>query len=286
MTAGESTMADQKADFSSSYDQTDPRAYFRELSPLDYQIPQQALPVLQSISAASERDGRARPILDVCCSYGINAGLLRFDVDLAEMSSRAVSDTYRDRTSAEVVAADRDFYAGRAHRADLDVRGLDAAPLAIGYAREVGLITDGWAENLEDDPASPALRAGLRDVGLITCTGGVGYIGEQAFRQLLDGVERREDLWLAVFVLRVFDYASVAEVLDEAGLVTEQIPGTTFRQRRFAGHDEQQAAVAAVTERGLDPAGKEADGWYHADCFVTRPAAEVARTPLAVVLAR
>jgi hypothetical protein len=75
-----------------------------------------------------------------------------------------------------------------------------------------------------------------------------------------------------VFVLRVFDYAPIAALLSGYGLVTEKIPGT-FRQRRFADAAERDACVQDVRLRGLDPSGKEADGWYYADCFLTRPAA-------------
>ena len=75
-----------------------------------------------------------------------------------------------------------------------------------------------------------------------------------------------------MFVLRVFDYAKVAALLKEYGLVTERLP-LTFPQRRFVNDGERTAAIRDVKRRGLDPAGKEADGWYHADCFLTRPAA-------------
>ena len=74
-----------KANFDDIYDQPDPRAYFRTLAPLDYQIPQQARPVIERVHAAAGAD---RTILDVCCSYGINAALLRFDLDIADLAAR------------------------------------------------------------------------------------------------------------------------------------------------------------------------------------------------------
>jgi hypothetical protein len=164
------------------------------------------------------------------------------------------------------------------------VLGLDAAPRAIAYGTEVGLLDAGWAENLETDDPSEALRKGVHEVGVITCTGGVGYIGAPTFRTLLDLVDAPDRLWLAVFVLRVFDYDEIAATFTEHGLVTEQLTGRTFRQRRFADEQEQQAAVQDVRARGLDPAGKEADGWFHADCFVTRPAAAASDLPLEALL--
>lgn len=273
---------DSKADFTDIYAQPDPRAYFRTLRPLDYQIPQQAMPVVDAVLAASERDGHPRPVLDVCCSYGINAALLRFAVDLDGIGARCCNPARAPLTPDELIADDAAFYAARPGR-DLPVYGLDASKPAIDYAVSAGLLTDGWAENLEADDPSPALAAGLREVGLVVCTGGVGYIGPRTFERIVAGVGEPGDLWLAVFVLRVFDYSEIAATLDGFGLVTEQVPGVTFPQRRFADGGEATAAVHDVVARGLDPTGKEADGWYHADCFVTRPA-EAARTPLAAVV--
>jgi SAM-dependent methyltransferase len=256
--------ADSKADFTDVYTRPDPRAYFRTLRPLDYQIPQRALPVVEAVL---ERTGR-RTVLDVCCSYGINASLLRCAVDLAEVSDRCVERA--DWSADDVIADDAAFYAARRRR-DLSVLGLDASKPAIEYGLATGLLDGGWAENLEDADPSPALAAGLRDVGLVVCTGGVGYIGPRTFDRIASAVADPAGLWLVVFVLRVFDFADIAATLAGYGLVTEQLPGT-FPQRRFADRAEAEAAVADVRARGLDPTGREADGWFHADCFVTHPA--------------
>lgn len=271
-----------KADFTDIYTQPDPRAYFRTLRPLGYQIPQRAMPVVDAMLAASARDGRPRPVLDVCCSYGINAALLRFAVDLDEVGARCTDPARAALDADDVIADDAAFYAARPGR-DLRVYGLDLSTPAIDYSVAAGLHTDGWAENLEADDPSPALAAGLREVGLVVCTGGVGYIGPRTFDRIVAAVDDPADLWLAVFVLRVFDYGEIAAALDGYGLVTEQLPGVTFPQRRFADEGEAAAAVADVRARGLDPSGKEADGWYHADCFLTRPAV-AARTPIAELL--
>ena len=68
--------------------------------------------------------------------------------------------------------------------------------------------------------------------------------------------------------------------------MTEQLTGRTYPQRRFASADEQQAALHDVTARGLDPAGKEAEGWFHADCYVSRPVHAAAQVPLAELVGR
>lgn len=282
----ETLIGSRKADFTSIYDQADPRAYFHTLGGLDYQIPQQSLPVLQAVLAASHRTGRPRAILDVCCSYGINAALLRCNVQLEEIRARYTHPALDGLSADELIAADARFYADRRRTPDVPVFGLDIAESAIDYAWRVGLLTDGWTEDLESAPPSPAMAAGMRDVGLIISTGGVGYVGERTFHHLLNAVGSPEDLWLAVFVLRAFSYDDITATLAGFGLVTEQIPDVTFRQRRFADRDEYAATIQDVERRGLDPAGKEADGWYHAECYITRPAAAAAATPLTELLGR
>ena len=59
----------------------------------------------------------------------------------------------------------------------------------------------------------------------------------------------------------------------------------SLRQRRFASADEQRAAIEDVERRGLDTTGMESDGWFYADCFISRPLAH-ASVPLAEVIDR
>jgi hypothetical protein len=274
-----------KSDFTDIYTRPDPRAYFGELIGLEYQIPQRARPVVEAVLGAAEQTVDDRAVLDLCCSYGINAALLRHRVDLDDIAARATDPELADLPPDELIAADRRFYAERLRRPDLTVLGLDASAPAIDYARRAGLVADGWAADLEAADPSPELAAGVAGTGLVVCTGGVGYIGHRTFRRLLEAMDDPGDVWLVVFVLRVFDYADVTAALAEFGLVTERVEGTTFVQRRCADEAEFHAAVADVTRRGLDPTGREAEGWYHADCFVTRPAAAAAATPLPELLA-
>ncbi len=277
---------EEKADFSKIYDRPDPRAYFRTLGALDYQIPQQALPVFDAvIDALPERDG-TNTIVDVCCSYGINAALLRHDVDITGLTSHYTDTTLVAASPGELLEVDQQYYGSQpARRTDVEVVGLDAAQPAIDYAVEAGLLADGWAEDLESEDPSAELAKGVGDANLIISTGGVGYVGRPTFERLINCLERPNDLWLTTFVLRVFDYSEISDLLAEYGLVTEQVPDVTFPQRRFASEDEKQAAISDVRARGLDPDGKEADGWFHAGCFVSRPAAVAEAIPLDELLA-
>ncbi len=259
-----------KADFNGIYTAPDPRPYYRTLSRLDYQIPRLGLPVVEAVLDRARQDGSDPTMLDVCCSYGINSALL-YAADPAGVAARYCSARISS-LNPEQLAAD-DARRTRRRRRGVTVLGLDASVPAIRYARRAGLLADGWSENLEGGPASPGLLAGLRDVGAVVCTGGFGYVGEPTFEQIVRAVRHPDRLWLAVFVLRVFDYSPMERMLADHGLVTQRLP-QTFRQRRFTGPDEQEAAVHDVLLRGCDPTGKEADGWFHADCYVTRPAAE------------
>lgn len=269
-------IAENKADFDSIYTAPDPRPYHAELRALDYQIPQLAAPIFARLLEASRRDGRMRTVLDVCCSYGLNSAALR------RRNPWDVVDRYTDPavaslTSEQLADSDASFFA---QRPDLRVLGLDLSAPAIGYAKRARLLDDGWAENLEADDPSAELASGVRDVGLILCTGGFGYVGERTFERLLSCVERPDELWLAVFVLRVFDFAPTARMLSTYGLVTERLEGTTFPQRRFADDAERDAALHDLRLLGVDPTGRETDGRLHAELFLTRPAADAARMPL------
>ncbi|MDI2029170.1 class I SAM-dependent methyltransferase [Saccharopolyspora sp. TS4A08] len=252
---------EHKADFSDIYAQPDPRAYVSTLKRFEYQIPQRATPIFREVI------GAARParVLDVCCSYGINSALLKSSGDPREVLDRYTGPSAERSSTAELAAADRHDFAD-----DLDIVGLDVSEPAIAYGRRAGLLTDGWAENLETTDPSPELAKGIADTGLIISTGGVGYVGLPTFERLLAAINRPDELWLAIFVLRVFDYSAITELLADHGLTTERLPGT-YPQRRFADDTEQQAAIHDVQRRGLDPEGLEADGWYHAHCYLTRP---------------
>ena len=153
----------------------------------------------------------------------------------------------------------------------------------MAYARRAGLLADGWAEDLERHEPSPSLTAGLHGADLVTITGGVGYVTESTFARVVPPGPGAP--WVAAFVLRVFDYDAIAAVLADRGLVTERLEDRSFPQRRFADEREARAAVRDVAARGLDPRGMEGAGRYYADLFVSRPAADAARRPLAALLA-
>lgn len=261
---------EHKTDFTGIYTAPDPRPYYTTLTPLEYQVPEQALPQIEAAIDAPGRTPRASTILDLCCSYGIVSALLRHGVGVADLGAR-YDDPALDGVAGESLAdADAGWFASQRRRTDLTIYGQDVAAPAVDYAKRARLLDGGWAENLETADPSAEFEAAMRDVGTVVCTGGVGYIGEPTFERVL-AATGTTDVRFVNLVLRVWSFDGISALFDRHGLVTERVPGT-FRQRRFASREEQAAAVHDVEARGLDPTGKEADGWFHAECFVSRPA--------------
>ena len=279
---------DGKADFDHIYNAPDPRAYYRTLCALEYEIPQRALPVVQALLTAQAQATPAstgpQRVLDVCCSYGINAALLRLDLSLDDLHQRYLADDVTELSPQELTRSDAELFAGLRRPDAPRVTGLDIARSAVAYGLQAGLLDDGWVEDLQVDDPSGGLVAELAEVDLVLTTGGVGYVTEPTFDRLLSA-DRSAPPWVAAWVLRIYPYDAIAETLSGHGLVTEKLDGVAFRQRRFADAEEQAAAVDAVTALGLDPTGLEADGSFHAELFVSRPAADAAQQPLQELLA-
>jgi hypothetical protein len=152
-----------KSRFDDIYDRPDPRAYFRRLAPLEYEIPHHAQPIFRQAAAERAALGDSRPrkpaVLDVCCSYGINAALLNHEVTLAEMYERYTSPHCRTMPTAELAARDKEFYAERRRPDALPVFGLDVSAPAVHYALEAGLLDAGFTDERERQHAIAAVRA-------------------------------------------------------------------------------------------------------------------------------
>ncbi|MFI9723095.1 hypothetical protein ACIHFE_26145 [Streptomyces sp. NPDC052396] len=283
----------QMTRFDDIYRRPDPRSYFGTLGTLEYQTPHHAQSVFRHLlplagfpelpKRPADQDGGPQPmVLDICCSYGINAALLNHHVTLGELYDRYTSPQVARLTTAELIESDREYYAARRRPDAVPVIGLDIAAPAIAYGRAAGLLAAGFAENLEAAPPSPALYRATRGIRLITVTGGASFLSARTFRPLLDG--RREPPWVAAFVLRTVSYQHIADGLALLGLTTEKDTSRTYPQRRFTDAGEQQYAIAAVSEAGDDPRGKETDGHFHTALHLTRPAAQAVDRPLPTLL--
>lgn len=273
-----------KADFAAIYGAPDPREYYRVLSGLDYIIPDLARPVFRALDdALARKRGRAAKIVDLGCSYGVNAALLRLPLDLQRLAKRYSTPELQTISTEELVRLDRHYFLGWPARSQATVIGIDVSAPAVRYARDVGLIDHAIVADLERDALAIEDEALLVDADLVISTGCVGYVTARSFERLLEAATA-EKAWIASFVLRMFDYDGIAAALDRFGLVTEKLEGVTFVQRRFNSETELSATLEALARRGIDPAGKESEGLLHAELYVSRPPEDVIETPLGRLL--
>jgi hypothetical protein len=258
-----------KACFDDLYVQPDPRAYYSGLGALDYQVPKHGVDVFEHLLGALGVD---RPvIIDLCCSYGVNAALLKHHVDLADLFGHYGADALANVPPSELEEIDQAFFADRIRSSPPVVVGVDCASAAVEYAERVGILDRGLAENLEEVEPSPELCDLVRRADLVTVTGGVGYITERTFDRLLGGLDEASSPWIASLCLRTVSYREVADCLARHGLVTRKVTEVTFPQRRFATTEERDFALAQLAALDIDPTGKESAGWYHVDAYLSYP---------------
>lgn len=275
-----------KANMDGIYDQEDPRAYFRELSKLNYDIPGAAKPIIQQLirhlQSTSERPVH---VLDVGSSYGVNAALIKYDMSMPELYAHWGQRILQHATVQEVIENDRSYFNALDEADNLEVTGLDVAENAVAFGAQVGLLDKSIAVNLEDQTLPGTSRRDLASVDLVISTGCVGYVTEKTFERLMPAVSQGRQPWFANFVLRLFPFDQISESLADQGYITEKLEGKTFVQRNFASSDEQQQVLCQLQDRGIDTAGNEGEGHYLAEFYLSRPVTEVEEVPISLLLA-
>jgi len=275
-----------KIDLTDIYDRSDPRAYYSTLRRLKYIIPETAKPVFQHVIDAY-RHVHAKEklrIVDVGCSYGINAAMLKGDLEMEHLYSLYASDVTANAKRYHLLARDQSYMEAVVKDAELEVVGLDASASAIKYAVEANLLDDGVVADLESGRPSPEAAAVLDGADLVISTGCIGYVGESTLKGILE-VNAPQKPWMVHFVLRMFPFDEIHDALEESSYVTEKIEDQTFLQRRFASTEEQEHVLERLASLGIDPQGLESDGWYHAEAFISRPSEDCDGCDLAVQLA-
>jgi SAM-dependent methyltransferase len=268
-----------KAVFDNIYELDDPRAYFSVLGDLDYMIPDVAEPVVRQILSAKASMSSAKPtVLDVGCSYGINAAVHRFPLTFGGLRHRYARREIRAVSSEELMRLDRNFYAAWPDGGLARFIGLDISAPAIRYATGVGLLEEGVVADLESENLSAADARIIRSADVVMSTGCIGYVTEKTFGKILDATERPP--WIISFVLRMFPFESLATTFANRGLVSERLAGATFIQRRFRDAEEFESSLATLAKLGVDSDGLESEGLFHADLILSRPEADVRAAPL------
>ncbi len=260
-----------KASFDHIYVQPDPHDYFSTLRGLDYCIPELAKPIFAQLIDHQQRPAADAPttVLDVGCSYGINAALLKCDVSMTDLHDRYCGDDARTATLNDRLSRDRALVRTRNRLPGTRFVGLDTSRPALSYAVSAGFLDDAVHADLETRDPSDGQRRKLADADLVISTGCVGYVTDRTIARIVASQgERRPPM--AHFVLRMFPFEPFAESLAGLGYDTVRLDGM-FRQRRFASAAEQAEVLDTLSTVGVDPTGLETDGWLYAQLYVCRP---------------
>ncbi|MGP4016607.1 class I SAM-dependent methyltransferase [Saccharopolyspora sp. 5N708] len=251
------------------YTQRDPRAYFSTLRELDYRIPQLAKPYfLKFIQEYREASGVSAPtVVDVGCSYGVNAALLRCDATIDELYERYCGVDARAPNRRELLTRDRNWVRSRGQLKNVRFIGLDNSAPALSYALAAGFLDDAVHADLEQHDPTDQQREQFAAADLVISTGCIGYVGERTITKIASASKKP---WMAHFVLRMFPFEPIAHRLAELGYETVPVTGV-FKQRRFASAQEQSLVLDTLSTAGVDPRGLEADGWLYAQLHISQP---------------
>lgn len=262
----------------------DPRDYFRTSTRLGDVGPEIAGPVLLQLANYLIRSrGRPITILHIDCSCGILSAVTRFGLSIDELRDRYAKPTLQALSSDDLAHYDAHYFASWAPRDDLRFVGLDRSPKTIAFMQRAGLIDEGLIVDLEANSLSERAKAVICTVDLIVWTGAAGCISEKTFAKILEVFPLGNAPWIASFVLRPFDYGRIADTAHQHGLATESLD-VAFVQRRFEDKPEAEGLQHLLEERGVNSAGEETGGDYHAELFVSRPTADAKRTRLNEIL--
>ena len=268
------------------YDQADPRQYFCELQKLGYAIPDAAKPIFEKLISELRRHRNENVhVLDLGCSYGVNAALLKHDLSMPELYDHWAGEGFSGSAPEDLEESELHYLSNLDEQADITVTGLDQAECAIEFAEKSGLLDVGIAINLETEPLPDAATQNLAQIDLVISTGCVGYLTEKSFERLLPAVTQERSPWIGNFVLRMFPFDAIDATLKDWGYVTEKLEGQTFVQRSFETDEEQEEVLERLRDRGLDPAGKESEGQLLAEFYLSRPADDAAAVPIEQLLA-
>ncbi|TYB46807.1 class I SAM-dependent methyltransferase [Actinomadura chibensis] len=260
-----------KTSFDHIYTRPDPRAYFGTLRELDYSIPELAKPYFRRlISEYREACGVPVPtVLDIGCSYGVNAALVKYGATMEELYDRYADPDAHRRTRESLLTRDRELVRSGSRTDPMRFLGLDASEEALSYALEAGFLDGAVHADLENGEPTAEQRARLDGTDLVISTGCLGYVTERTISRILGGPGGNRP-WMAHFVLRMFPFEPIAETLAAAGYRTVRHEGL-FRQRRFATPRERARVLDRLRAAGVDPTGVETDGWLYAQLYSSRP---------------
>ena len=271
---------DGKAVFDHIYDAPDPRQYYLTLGRYNYLIPDASKSVFLRLYDAyrTMRSATRLNVVDVGCSYGINAALHKFGLSMSEVQARFAAKTAEQVSTDDLRDDDHRFFRALELQEDLVFTGVDVAENAVRYATETRILDGAVTQDLERNSLNDSAKLAIDGADFVISTGAVGYVGRATFERIAEAGPSRP--WIAAFVLRQFSFRPIASMLAERGYTTELLEDAIFPQRRFVNLEERREAIGRLKGMGRPPTPLERDGWFAANFFLARPTAEAEAWPL------
>lgn len=262
-----------KHDFAPTYNRRWPHRYFRAHLDLDYMIPDRAKPIFEATIARLKavRNKTQIKIIDIGCSYGINAALLR--------SRLGLDDLYAAYTGPSGALTTREpdehwmFFNRLGMRRDLSIIGVDPSVRAVRYGVDTALLAGGVARNLETEQLRDEDQALIEGADLIISTGCVGYATAETFQRVYEAT-RLSHPWVAAFAMHPYRYDDIASALGAFGLQTWELPHLRQRQRRFSTPGERTAILSAMRRLGMEDQLERTTSFIYASFHLSTPPEE------------
>jgi hypothetical protein len=274
--AGRSDFIGAKQDFTDAYNAPSPRPLFKVYRNLDYKVPYHIEHFLAALTRFARRVGGAQStrLVDIGCSYGMNALMLKHGCRYAGMAETILDGNVPDENLQSALRGQGDAVK------DMQVIGLDSSVNAIRFCEQGNLQDYSFCVNLELQEIPAEAGEVLGGANFILSSGVYGYISEVTTRKLVLAAAEPESLWVCNFVLRPVDYSPTMRILDGLGFATETAP-VLFPHRRFSSDIEREATLAFLRASGSDPSPEIASGYLYTRLYISRSRKAAAAFPLA-----
>ena len=264
-----------KASFDAAYTAPTPHRYLRNMAAVDYRMADYMNPFLSAVVDASATSAEPVRVLDLGCSYGLSAALLKTNCEYDELVQ-----FYRRNTSSEFsacVAASRRWLRSHKVRDDVKVVGFDSSREAVRFSAASSMIDEGIARNLEEGESGlTGDEASLvRNCDVLLSTGAIGYVTERTVEPILDEFGNnccgRLGPVALMSVLELFDPQPIRDVFADHGFRFEELP-VRLPQRRFADESEREGVLETMRQRGLPTRVLEGENKMFASlCVAAQP---------------
>jgi SAM-dependent methyltransferase len=265
-----------KHDFTEEYNAPSPRNLFAVYRNLDYKVPYHIEHFLAALIRFARRvDGAdATTLVDIGCSYGINALMLKYGCPYTRLSETVLDFATHEENLYQALRRQGDPVKG------IKVIGLDPSINAIRFCERGSLQDYSFCVNLEVEEIPAEAHEPLGRASFILSSGVYGYISEVTTQKVVLATADRESLWVCNFVLRPIDYSPTIRVLEALGFATETAP-VLFPHRRFSSDTEREATIAFNRQKGINPAPEIATNYLYTRLYISRCRKSAAAFPLA-----